>query len=159
MLKENKNKKGMLLASETLKMVLSIISIGILIFLLAAIYFSTTSDKKLEEAQGVMSNIKTAFDSFSATKTSQEFDGIGPGGWTLFVYADNDDKPNICGGEDCICICDDTTFSSQLKECTKNGACEIFSPLEESADIEIAKDGTTNIVVSKEENWFKVNKI
>ena len=156
-----KNNKGMLLASETLKIVLSVISIGFLIFLLVSIYYVTSPNKELEDAHSTMEKIVNGFVLLNSENPSLSLEGIGPGGWKIFSYSLGDEKPNICGGYDCICICDTPTINlgnSQLKKCTKEGACEKFEPLIKNEDILIKKDGSTGIIIYKQDGWYGIKQ-
>ena len=62
-----KNKKGFLLAEETLKMVLAVICIGFLIAFLFALYFNNVNNAKFLQAESVLKSnsegsIKTAIE-------------------------------------------------------------------------------------------------
>ena len=46
-----KNRKGFLLAEETLKIILAVISIGFLVYFLSALYFANQNSEELEQAE------------------------------------------------------------------------------------------------------------
>ena len=50
----NKNKRGFLLAEETLKIIIAVICIVFLVYILVAVYNSHSADKKIEQAKEVL---------------------------------------------------------------------------------------------------------
>jgi len=141
-----KNKRGFLLAEETLKIVLAVIAISFLIYFLTSLYFAKVNSEKLRQAEAVLKgdsegSIKMAIYS---DKNSTEFHLQSPKSWYLFGFV-GDGKPNSCAGENCLCICDkvliDTFFgignSRQIKECDEDGICLIVQNLKEFDKIKI----------------------
>jgi hypothetical protein len=154
----------MLLASETLKIIVAVISIGFLIYLLAAIYFNSGDTKKLEQADGTMSRIKLIIDRLD----EDGFDGeavteINPSGWKIFAFVEAEVKPNSCSGQNCLCICEDTLIDSwdrQIQRCDDLGACLIVPNLMEMPDIEIGKaDDATSLFIGKNGVWVEISEI
>ena len=143
-----KNKKGFLLAEETLKIVLAVIAISFLISFLTSLYFAKVNSEKLKQAEAILKgdsegSIKMAINSLE-DKNSTEFHLQSPKGWYLFGFV-GDEKPNSCAGENCLCICDkvliDTFFgigkSRQAKECSDGGTCLFVQNLKEFDKIKI----------------------
>jgi hypothetical protein len=158
-------KKGMILASETLKMVLAIICLGFLIYLLTAIYFSNVNGKKLVEANAVLDRISDIISHSDSTNfSSEKVTELTPAGWSIFSYT-QDVKPNSCAGFSCLCICDPITViefvgRTQQKECDDDGSCLIIQNLMEFEEIEIGgADDSTNIEIFKQGSWLGVKKI
>jgi len=158
-----KNKRGMLLASETLKIVLAVICIGFLVYLLAAIYFNDGDTKNLEQAQGTMDRINLILDRFDEV----DFEGeavteINPSGWKIFAFVEAEIKPNSCSGENCLCICKDTLVDSwdrQIKKCDEGGVCKIVPNLMEMEDIKIGKgNNPTSLFIGKNGVWVEVKE-
>lgn len=158
------SKKGMLLATETLKIIVAVISIGFLIYLLAAIYFNSGDTKDLEQAEGTMGRIKLILDRFDEV----DFEGeavteVTPYGWMIFAFVEAEIKPNSCSGENCLCICEEVlieTGSRQIKKCDDLGVCEIISNLMEMEDIKIGKaDKSTSLFIGKNGLWVEVSEI
>lgn len=152
----------MLLASETLKIIIAVICIGFLIYLLAAVYFSNVSDKEKLEAEKVLNDFEDIYSSLNESNSPYSYYGVSPGGWKIFSYTDMDEKPNSCAGKNCICICDVSNldlFNSQLKKCAEEGVCYITNLVEDNPDIFINKDGSTNVVLYKEGSWEGIRKI
>lgn len=159
MINKIKNKKGMLLAGETMKIIIAVICIGFLIYLLTSIYFATSEGKDLREAKGIVEEIRDVAPLLNVTKTVHPMNGLGPGGWVLYGFTSGEEKPNQCEGQSCICICDSPTFySNEMKTCSEEGECVIIEPLLEGADVEIMKDGSTNIELFKDGDNFGVRK-
>ncbi len=158
-------KKGMLLASETLKMVLAIISLGFLIYLLTAIYFSNVNDKKLIEADSVLERISNIIEhSLLPEFTNEKVTEITPAGWYIFSFTEGV-KPNSCVDLSCFCICDSVwgiplVGNTQAEECDKDGACVIIQNLMEFDEIEIGEaDNPTSIEIFKNGDWLGVKKV
>lgn len=139
-----KNKRGILLASETLKIVLAVIGIVILTYLLFALYSNNTKAQNLVKAQNTLDQIEK---SISELKINASYVGetfqLTPKGWAIFSFTQSQVKPNQCSGQDCICLCDHLSSFNlfglikdrQEKECSKYGTCLIvnnvasFSPI------------------------------
>lgn len=156
-------KKGMLLASETLKMVIAVICIGFLVYLIAAIYFSNSDAKQKEEATELMDRIKLIVNAInSGNKTSEQVTDIIPAGWMIFSYSLEEKKPDSCLGKTCLCICDDVVdiWDRQINECSDDGVCHVLDNLMENEDIEIGSaKNPTSIEVSKYGIFWSVKKI
>ena len=103
-----RTKKGMLLASETLKIVIAVISIGFLVYFLTSLYFNNINGQKLAKAEvslngdeGIMGKIVMV----NQNGVEKESHVQNPSGWSLMSFTDNEVKPNACAGENCLCIC------------------------------------------------------
>jgi len=156
------NKKGMLLASETLKIVIAAICIGFLVYLLAAIYFASSDSKNIEEATGRLEEIKGIIEAFDSGNLSGEIYAMTPNGWGIFSFNQGEQKPNICAGLNCICFCDVAAtdiFNGQFKNCNKENVCLANERFLEFEDIEFEDGGATNIKISKEGQRIKVTEI
>lgn len=99
------DKKGFLLAEETMKIILGLIAIGFLVFLLTSVYFSFKSSDKLELAKASLDHI---ISEINAGNTRVEI--FNPEKYWLLS---NDVK-----GE--LCICKDNEYLS----CAEEGICE-----------------------------------
>lgn len=160
-----KNKKGFLLADETVKIIIALICIGFLVYFLSMLYFSKTDDKKKGEAESALERID---DILRAIPTgTSEIQSIGsPRGWHLYSFI-SETKPNSCVGENCLCICDSVidfqeTFDRQIKECDKDGACLQIRTLigEENLDLKIMGDNNLVFVeISKTNEGFSVRQV
>ncbi|MDA3836943.1 MAG: hypothetical protein PF542_04940 [Nanoarchaeota archaeon] len=153
------NKKGMLLAEETMKIIIAVICVGFLIYLLSSIYFATSGERNLEDAKKTIDKIKDIAPLLTVESPARFFPGLGPGGWYVYSFTQAEDKPNQCSGQDCICICDSPyIWSSEAAECSKSGECVVVGTLVEMPDIEILKDGSTNMDFFKDGDKFGVVK-
>lgn len=155
------NKRGMLLASETLKIVVAAICIGFLIYLLASLYFSNAEVKAIEEAKSRVSEIKGIIDSFEEGNLTGEVYAMTPNDWGLFSFNQGEKKPNACAGVNCICFCEVVydVFDRQFGKCDDQNVCLVNERLLEFADIEFEDGGMTSIRVSQEGARIKVSKI
>ncbi len=145
------NKKGFLLAEETLKIIISVICIGFLVFFLTSLYFAKMNSEKLKQAESSLERISEVIENSEAK--SEPVNGLTPEGWYLFSFVD-EKKPNSCAGKNCLCICDKlgslNFWISQAEKCNKDGVCLIFDNLENRLiEIEIKKD-LTSILIKKE---------
>ena len=97
-----KNKKGLLLAEETLKIIIAVIAIGFLGYLLVSLYFSAKTSKELEQAESSLNFLLSETQSGSVT-----IDIYNPKNWWLISSS----------GE--LCICKDEERTS----CREEGIC------------------------------------
>ena len=138
-----KSKRAFLLAEETLKIIISVIAIGFLAFFLASLYLNSVNAQNLVKATASLERIKEVIQNPEAT--DEVVSDITPSGWVLFSFI-GEKKPNSCGGENCLCICDNiriNVFDRQIKECDSGGVCEVFSNLEGFGEIEIKKPSSS----------------
>ncbi len=153
--------RGMLLATETVKMVLALISLVLLIYLLYSIYYSNLYEKEFVEAQATMDKIKELVEA----SVTGEISAIGPKKWIIFSYLGDELKPNQCYGENCICICDEVIDdlvvikNRQVGECSSDGVCEVVPNLKYFGDIKIEEGGKTDIELIKEGDLWSVVEI
>lgn len=162
------NKKGMLLASETLKIILGVIAVGFLVFLLASIYFSNVNSKNLVSATSTIERVSDILVRLEAGEVESEIvSELTPPGWSFFSFTESETKPNSCAGQNCLCICDKVLSEyggifgeRQVSECDEEGICLIVSKLKEFSEFEIGgADDTTSIELSNDGVWMEVNKI
>ena len=154
-----KNKRGFLLAEETLKILIAVISIGFLIYFLTALYFAKINEQEKRQAEATLERISLIIQ--GANQIEQIHDPT-PEGWTLFSFIGEAVKPNSCVGENCLCICDPVIINfanRQIKECDEDGFCKVVKNLENFEkikikqspfSIEIQKDVQTNKIIIQE---------
>ena len=97
------NKKGFLLAEETLKIIIAVIAIGFLAYFLISLYFSAQISQELTQAKSTLPSIINAVDS---GKTA--IDVYNPKGWALLSWNYKGQIPKTCsnlGWQSCMCIC------------------------------------------------------
>lgn len=159
------NKKGFLLAEETLKIVIAVICLGFLAYLLGSLYFSNIEAQKMEQARQILTASKESLSSVIANLNDGESENFlleNPVGWYLFSFTENEEKPNSCAGNDCICICDNVYFGEyidrQVNECSEGGACIPVEGINNFENIEIKnpQEGLTEILIQKEEGKIKI---
>ena len=124
------NKKGFLLAEETLKIIIALISLGFLVYFLGALYFANQDSKELEQAKASLEFLVkeindgreevTIFNPSSSAKF--------PGGWILISFPLNENVfPDKCNGKECVCICDEAlntlTEEGLADDCDNVGVC------------------------------------
>lgn len=159
-----RNKKGMLLASEVLKMVLSVLAIGLLVYLLTSLYYNNIEGKKRDEAVQLVDRMKDVVSRIESSNnvTNESVDQILPSGWTIFSFTEAELKPNSCSGENCFCICDEVwvdIFDRQVKECGNDGVCVVKENLMEFENIEIEDAGETSVLIFEYEGFIGVREI
>jgi competence protein ComGC len=139
----SKNKKGFLLAEETVKIIVAIICILFLIFILLAIYNSSTSGAKLQQAKDVLARTQAIMSALKEGESENQ-DMPNPTGtlltsWHLYSFVEQL-KPNSCLNEKCLCICENALIAKQAEKCDKDGACIVVSNLA-AAKIELKITG------------------
>ena len=125
-----RDKRGFLLAEETLKIIVAVICILFLVYILYAIYNANTADKKIKDARDVLSRIDN-ITTLIGEGESQSQDVPNPSGWHMYTFVD-EDKPDSCLNTNCLCICQKTLIGllkSQAKKCGDAGACLVLPKL------------------------------
>ena len=163
-----KNKKAMLLASQVLKIVLAVLGIALLVYLLFALYNAGSNSEDLKKAKSVIEQISGQI---ILINTNNVYIGtvpdMTPNGWSMFSFVGSSVKPNICSGQDCLCICNEVYSvwgllgDRQQKECDKKGACLVIKDLKDFGEIPIQRSNNvfTSIEIKKSGKWIEVNKI
>lgn len=171
-MKKNKiNKRGMLLAEETLKTVIAVMVIIFLVYFLANLYLGKLKDDTMKKSEQLLiksdQSIKNVIENLkegeSKSLVLEQISDWSGDNWHLFSFTGNSDKPNSCAGKNCLCICDDVLggdsfdFVKQTKECNKNGVCAIVANLKnEELNIELQKDFASKILISKQNNEVSI---
>lgn len=129
-----KQKKGFLLAEETLKIIIAVLCIGFLAYLLFSIYNNNNNTKNLDFAKSTLNSI---FEAINGGRASVDI--YNPSGWYLDVWpqtvksgglpilgigakTETGAMPLSCsnvGWKSCICICNQNTQDG----CDNNGVC------------------------------------
>ena len=144
------NKKAMLLAEETLKMIIALIGISFLVYLLFSIYFSSVGGQKKQYADATLSRIMEIVE--NAESEIEDIKDPTPFGWFLFGFVGDEKKPNPCSNKNCLCICYNikiNVFDRQIKECGNKGSCGIIENLRDFDDLKFVKGGQ-EIEISKQ---------
>jgi len=128
-----KDKKGFLLAEETLKIIIAMICIGFLVYFLVSLYISNKDSKDLELAKASLEHLIKEINSESTEveiynpSSSNKF----PGGWIIISFPiGNNVKPRSCSNlewGECLCICKEDaitlTDAGLAKDCEDTGIC------------------------------------
>ena len=118
------NKRGFLLAEETLKILIAVISIGSLVYFLTALYFNNQDKKDLELAT---SSLEHLMEEINAGNSEVEI--YNPKGWSVLSWPYDGEYPLSCenvGWSSCICICKNPWFKETKKfenNCNDIGIC------------------------------------
>ena len=160
-----RNQRGFLLGEETLKIVIAVICIVFLIYLLVAVYFNTTGQEKLKQAESILKGDNGIVIEMNRVNSGGEYDPQGfhvpnPPGWFIFSFIGEDKKPNSCIGKNCICICEEAfpdLFDWQLKRCDEKGTCANIENLAKFAKIKIEKNGI-NILIQKVNEQIEIKR-
>jgi type II secretory pathway pseudopilin PulG len=157
------NKKGAEnLLNTLLGILVAVICIGILVSFVVRAYFSATIPQEKKEAEASISNLISSEISRINAGGFENSSGVlipNPDGWYVLGFTE-DKKPNLCAGQNCICLCKNIIFnvySRQEKECDKNGVCEIVPNLKSFEKIKIEKSGTF-IFIKKNADLIEVSK-
>jgi len=157
-----KNKRGFLLGEETLKIIIAVICIIFLVILVTSIYFSLTDSQNAKYVQGTKDLIfqeVTRVNNGGIPSTNGTF-LPNPAGWCIFSFTGTDKKPNLCTGQNCICLCNNiliNIFDRQIKECDSKGVCFVVPTLKGFDKIKIENSGTF-ISIQKINNQIQISK-
>ncbi len=141
-----KNRKGLLLAEETLKIVIALIAISFLVYFLVSLYFSATAGQKLNHATASIERIKEVISNKQIP--IEEVSDVTPPGWSVFSFV-GEEKPNSCATESCLCVCPNSWFN-QPKKCDAKGICEAVENLEHFEEIKIESPGITLEIIKSD---------
>jgi hypothetical protein len=162
-----KKKKGLLLASETVKIVIALIAITFLIVMVGSIYFNKVKAEKKVQAESVLllstNSLEAYINKIRSGGEGDPFIVSEPVGWYVFSFT-KDEKPNNCFGENCLCICGNVwlnVFDRQIKECDEDGICLVVEDLKSYSDelefeITAEKKGLLLLFVSEEQGKIDV---
>ena len=139
----------MLLAEETLKIVIAVISIGFLVYFLVNLYFTNSGAQKVSEAIGSVEKLMGEVEKVNLDNVEREDHVQNPNGWRVMSFVGEEVKPNSCVGENCLCICKNVLINRglfeknrQAKACDEKGSCGIVENLKKFDKIKIGRDGT-----------------
>ncbi len=145
--KFSKDKRGFLLAEETIKILIALVALIFLIYFLVSIYSAKVNGEKLKYAEDLIDRFKTEFNALSNVgEEVKEIDVFNPKGWYIFSFASSEiAKPNSCANQNCVCICDNVLWEGlkknrQQNECSEKGVCLIREDLGEFPEIKITGD-------------------
>lgn len=139
-----KDKKGFLLAEETIKMVIGVICIVLLVYLLFAIYNSKNDKLEREQALASLKLVKETFE-----KNISQVEIFNPEDFFVVSWPNDGEIPSKCsnlGWENCMCVCKTKFYHRNIvknfaKDCD-DWACEQTSEkiiLANSTGIKIEK--------------------
>jgi len=158
-------KRGFLLAEETLKMVIALISITFLIYFLVTLYFGRANEADFQQAKQTLidssQSVKKTIDGLNEGQT-RTMTLANPIGWRFLSFT-QDPKPNSCAGSNCLCICKKplvSYFTEQAQKCDdkESGICFANGNLEQKDfNIEIRKD-LTKISIKKINGKISINE-
>ena len=142
------NKKGFLLAEETLKIIIAVICISLLVYLLVSIYNNKTGGEKKLFAKGVLDRTGEIISSLGDNQNERQ-DLINPEGWYFISFTGTQAKPNLCLGKNCVCICPSAwdykdKIHRQQKKCDDKGECLVVENLANER-FKIKIEGTNNL--------------
>jgi hypothetical protein len=164
-----KNKKGLLLASEMVKIIIAVIAVAFLVYFLSMLYFSKVAEEKGRQATEILlgsgaGSVKSQLSLVTET-ASKNVSLKNPIGWYLFSFTGNEDKPNSCTNLNCLCICENVmdVFNRQIKYCDKTGACLVIKNLDpktnlKDTDFEIEKQPVRQLLIRMEGGVIKLSK-
>lgn len=130
------NKRGFLLAEETLKLILAVIAIGFLVYLLFSLYFSVKASRDLELAKESLNFLMSEINA-----GRERVDIYNPKNWMITIWPHDVTRagiktekefPKSCsniGLQSCICICKFSQFKPTIttdltaEECDNAGIC------------------------------------
>jgi len=131
------NKRGFLLAEETIKMIIALIALTFLTYFLVSLYITNTQNKKIVLAEESLDFI---LQEISLNKENIEI--YNPEDWEIISWNNEGIMPKACsnfGWNNCLCICSPLGFigtglsylpfvedktERQARYCDELGACQ-----------------------------------
>ena len=147
------NRKGFLLASETLKIIIAVICIGFLVYFLVHLYMTNVGARELGEAEASLKEgngaLLVIIEGLGSGDVREDYLIPNPAGWWLIGFVGDEVKPNLCAGGNCLCLCKkkldrDLPWNKnrQAATCDKTGVCGVVENLGNLEKIQIGKSGT-----------------
>ena len=161
-LRNRRGDESTFLSVETLKILIAVICITGLIYLLAKIWYSSSGETDLNQAEASLNNIIFAEIQRISDGGEENPKGIlvpNPSGWYIIGFTE-DIKPNSCVGKKCICICDVYFFNtakSQAEKCDSDGVCAVVEDLIAFDKVKIQGAGIF-LPIKKTNNGIEVGK-
>lgn len=143
-----RNRKGEgvgLMSEKVVKILIALVCIVFLVGLIGTIWYNVTKDSDLSKAQSSLMLISSEILRLEGIGMENP-DGIpilNPSGWEILSFTENN-KPNVCVNENCICICDvawNDNAESQANKCDENGICKVVPNLIKFNKIGISSTG------------------
>jgi len=151
-----KNKRGFLLAEETLKIVIAVICLIFLVGFLAKLYYNSSQNKELEQAESSLEHLINEINA-----ESDEVVIYNPGNpWRIISWFVEEEKPSKCyDWENCLCFCKGNKFWPEIinlenlkEDCEKKGVCR-----ELPQKIEVENNGNFYIFIEKTPYTLMIN--
>jgi hypothetical protein len=159
-----KSNKGDLLSEKTLTVVIALICIIFLFILATSIYFALTGASNIKAAEVSKDKIVQEVNRINNSGETN-LEGIqiqNPAGWSIFSFV-GDKKPNLCAGENCLCICERLAIgivnvdSRIAQKCDDKGTCFVVPNLNHFDEIKI-ENGGIFISIQKINNEIQIAK-
>lgn len=127
-----------MLATEVVKMVITVICILFLVYLLMSLYFARINSSKFAQAQESMERVNQALNHMELNGLSEyTLDAVSPSKWLVLGYTENEMKPNSCNEKSCLCICKNSREAKQLEKCSEEGVCSELLNLKDFKEFEL----------------------
>ncbi len=140
------NNKAILM-SETLKIILAVISIGLLVYLAFSLYGIFIKDTRLEQAEATLNQISDYIKSAQEDEETK-YMILNPKEWYVVFYDAEEEMPGSCKEKNCLCFCSENT-----KESCEQGVCKGFD--ENIKLMTIAFDDNINLKNIPRQIFFK----
>lgn len=152
--KFSKDKRGFLLAEETLKVLVALIVLVFLVYFLYSLYSAKVNGDRVLQAQSLLidsdESFQVIFNSLSDGGVYEK-NVIEPSGWSFYSFSVGDVKPDTCNNKNCLCLCGSALdykgrFDRQQKKCGDDGVCLIEEELGNFEKIKLDGELRTIIV-------------
>lgn len=162
MIKNRNGEESTFLATEVVKILVAVICVAFLTYLITQVWYGANKSPNLKKAEASLELISNEILRINEGGEANPT-GIlisNPAGWDILSFSENE-KPNLCAGEKCICICDVYSFDnlkSQTKKCDKTGVCKIVKNLAFFNRIKIKNSGIF-LSIQKNEEGVIINEL
>jgi hypothetical protein len=161
----NKKAAVKLLSKEMIGLIVGAICILFLIFILVSLYFAATGNQNKKYAEASMKDLlskEITRINNGGTFNEQGISVPNPTGWFVFSFLGEDLKPNLCTGQNCVCICEDVTYifdwpKRLAKKCDDKGSCVVVQNLKKFDKIKIEKGGIA-LLIKKVNNEIEITR-
>lgn len=123
--------------AEFMKIVLGIMSIGLLLVLAASMYGIFSKKSEIEQARATLKQITETMNNLKEGE-QKTFLLESPKSWVLIYYGKDINgnldfrMPQLCKGKNCLCICN---YQGQNPDCDSFGVCENLENIQKTSEI------------------------
>ena len=159
---DKKGEETNFLATKVVKILIALVCVVFLIYLITQVWYSANKDTNYKKAEASIETVYLEIVRINegGLENSEGTLVPNPSGWDIIGFTENE-KPNSCVGEKCICVCDINfldNIKSSAQKCDENGICKNVENLVSFDTIKIPTAGIF-LSIKKTENGVEIGEL